>query len=136
LLRDHARLWVLPLDYIRILLYSILYQKFGQFQENKAKIAYGPETGCVTCCCLQATCTAINTFPRFRRLCTTVAMGRHKRCNRRIRGTLMKNIVTSVCANYDRFNIDKALRNFRKSDNKHSPCGPVSVPKMRYRISV
>ena len=26
---------------------------------NKAKIAYGPETGCVACCCLQATCTAI-----------------------------------------------------------------------------
>jgi len=34
---------------------------------------------------------------------------------------LIRNMVTNVCAkfNYDRFHTDKALGNFRKSDNKH-----------------
>ena len=35
--------------------------------------------------------------------------------------TMMGNMATNVCATfkYDRFHIDKALENFRKSNNKH-----------------
>jgi len=55
---------------------------------NKAKIAYGPETGCITRCCLQATCTAINTVPGFdvymTRLRWTIASMLYTRCNRMV----------------------------------------------------
>jgi len=58
---------------------SVVY--IGAYLENKAKIAYGPETDCVTRCFLQArpTCTAINTVPWFRRLYNTLETGRRKR---------------------------------------------------------
>ena len=52
-----------------------IFATIATWVENEAKIAYGPETGCVTRCCLQATCTAKNTVSRFRHLYTTVVTG-------------------------------------------------------------
>jgi len=62
-------------------------------------------------------------------------------CSLRIRdGSLISNMVTTVCVkfNYDRLCIDKALENFRKSDNKknnvRSAWGYFAGPTNRFSV--